>query len=83
MHDITKPWNELYAKNRGMCHSLFFFFKFIYFERECVCAIWEGAEWEGERIPTRFCASMKPDIGLNPVNLEIVSWAKIKQESDA
>ena len=31
------------------------------------------------RIPTRLCAhSREPEAGLNPMNLEIMTWAEIK-----
>ena len=49
---------------------------FIYFEREgmCRCMSREGAEREGERIPSRFPAvSLELDLGLEPTNCEIMT----------
>ena len=42
----------------------------------------EGADREGERIPSRLCTvSAKPNVGLEPTNCEIMTGAET--ESDA
>ena len=53
---------------------------FIYFERERACMSRGEAEREGERerererIPSGFCtASTEPDMGLEPMNREIMT----------
>ena len=50
------------------------FYLFILSERVCAHASERGAEREGERIPSRLCTiSVEPDVGLEPMNREIVT----------
>ena len=58
-----------------------FFFKVIYFEREkeTVCARGQGREKRRERIPNRLhTVSVEPNMGLDTMNDEIMTWAKSK-----
>ena len=59
-----------------------FFFKCIYFwERACKCEQERGRE-RGERIPSRLRAvSTEPNVGLDPTNREIVTWAEFKSQT--
>ena len=61
---------------------LFFFLKFIYFEREGKYKLGRDRERQRERIPSRLHAvSMKPNVGLDFTNCEIMTWAKIKRQT--
>ena len=54
---------------------------FIYFwetERET-----GGVEWGRQRIQSRLCIdSREPDTGLQPMNYEIMTWAKVGRSND-
>ena len=60
-----------------------FFFKFVYFERDSTW-VERGQRDRGrerERIPSRLCTvSTKPDMGLKPMNCEIMTWAQLKSQ---
>ena len=63
-----------------------FTFLFIYFERdkERVYMRWRGAEGkrETENSPSRLCpVSAEPDVGLDPTNHEIMTWAEIELDA--
>ena len=65
----------------------FFFFKFIYLFWEGVSErAWEG-EGQRERVrddpkQVQLCAvSTEPDLGLDPINLEIMTQTKIKSQT--
>ena len=64
--------------------DVFFFFSclFTYFEREKESGAGGGAERErSKRIPSKLCAfSAESDTGLDPMNHEIMHWAKIKNQ---
>ena len=64
-------------------HSFLFSLKFIYlfWERERVSKHKQGRGRDRgrERIPSRLCTvSTEPDVGLKPMNCEIMTWAETK-----
>ena len=59
-------------------------FKFIYFERQSVKAHMgeEQRESDRERIPSRLHnVSREPNVGLELMNQEIMTWAEIKLDA--
>ena len=68
--------------------GLFFIFYFNFFERETerVSMSREGAEREGDtesEAGSRLRAvSTEPDVGLEPTNCEIMTWAKVGCPTD-
>ena len=64
---------------------IFFFLMFMYYferererERESARKWGRGRERGRKRIPSRFCAvSTETDLGLEPTNHEIMTWAKV------
>ena len=76
------PWNATYISIIALNHSLLnyfsciFFLKFTYFERQRE----RGKEREKPKKVPRSALSTGPDVGLDPTNHEIMTWAKIKNQ---
>ena len=72
---IMIPSNSLYT-------SFFFLSLFIYFERPCEHQLGRGREMGRERIPSkRHVVNMKPDVGLELTNREIMTWVEIQSDN--
>ena len=60
---------------------LFFYVLFIYFERDRQHEWGKDSDRGRDRIPSMFCtASTEADVGLEPTNREIMTWAKTKSQ---
>ena len=72
-------WNHLpWSWSQSFYFSNFSFLRFI-FERERERASRGRTEREGERIPSRLCtASTEPDVGLELMNHEVMTRAKVR-----
>ena len=70
---------SVFALYTGVVKVFFFKFIYLFWEREHEWAQAGEGQKEGDGIPSRLCAiSTEPDVGLEPTNCEIMTWAKIK-----
>ena len=81
--NIMLSWKKADTKRQNTIW-FHYFFKSIYFESAWVhiCTSREGTEREGERNAGRICTvSTEPNVGLDPRNHEITTWAETKRQT--
>ena len=77
---LKKTWlNRRYSMFMDQKISFFLMFIYLFWERQSVNR--EGAEREGDRIPSRLHTQHGAQCGLKPTNREIMTWFEIKSHT--